>query len=63
MIVVTMTVEENWWSTLLIGEGQYVTTIDGLGTMIVAILVVEEMGGSWLLESEVDVIYSITIFL
>ena len=54
MIVVTMTVEENWWSTLLIGEGQYVTTIDGLGTMIVAILAVEEMGGSLLLESEVD---------
>ena len=49
-------------STLLVDEGQTVTTIDvlGTGTMIVTTLVVEEMGGSRFLESKVGVIYSIT---
>ena len=48
-----------------VDERKNVVTIDVLGTgnMIVLTLGVEKIGGSRLLESEVDVIYSITIFL
>ena len=54
MIVPTLVVEVNSGSPLLVDEGQTVTTIDGLGTMIVVILTFEEMSGSRLLESLVD---------
>ena len=65
MIDATLAVEEKWVSTLLVDERKTVVTIDVLGTgnMILLTLGVEKMGGSRLLESEVDVIYSITIFL
>ena len=60
MLIATLAVEENWGSTILVDEGQTIVIIDVLGAMIVAILAVKEMDGSRLLESEVDVIYSIT---
>ena len=62
MIDTTLAVEGNWLSTLLVEEGQTIAAIDVLGTcaMIVETLAVEEMSWSRLLESEVDVIYSIT---
>ena len=54
MIVAALAVEADWGLTLLVDEGHIATTIDRLDTMIIAILVVEEMGWSRLLESLVD---------
>ena len=44
MIITTLTVEETRGSILLVDEGQTISTIDGLGTIIVVILAVKEMG-------------------
>ena len=62
MIDATLVVEENGLSTLLVNKEPAFAIIDisGAGTMIGAALSVEDMAGSRLLESKVDVIYSIT---
>ena len=62
VIDTTLVVEENWLSTLLVNEEPTVAIIyvSSTGTIIGATLSVEDIDGSRLLESEDDVIYSIT---
>ena len=59
----TLVVEANWLLRHLVNEEQTDATIEVsvTGTMIGATLLVEEMSGSRLLESEVDVIYACRI--